>query len=57
MDLQYAADMKISKEKEKSLQKKMGKIIDKSEKSYDRWVCRMRKAGYSDEEIENMLCF
>lgn len=57
MDLQIAEDLKISKEKEKELQKKMGKIIEDSEKSYEEWVSRMKKAGYSEEEIENMLCF
>lgn len=57
MDLQVAADLHISEEKQKELQKLMGKIIEESEKSYEEWANRMRKAGYNEEDIENMLCF
>ena len=57
MDLENVPDISLSKEKQSALQSQLRAIFEDSNRSHDEWVAKMRKAGYSEKQIDNMLCY
>jgi hypothetical protein len=54
MDLQNVSPITMSKETKKRLQKMLRENYEESKVSQTEWVEKMRKAGYSDNDI-NMI--
>lgn len=57
MDLENVPDINLSEEKKKKIQDIVRKSYKEGVEFHKKWVIKMRKAGYSDKEIENMLCY
>lgn len=57
MDLENVPDIRISKEKEIDIQRQLTENYKESNRLYAEWEVRMRKSGYSEEQIDNMFCY
>jgi hypothetical protein len=57
MDLENVPIISISKEKRDEIRKQIRLSIEEGDQYFDEWVARMRKSGYSDEDIDNALYY
>ncbi len=57
MDLENVPEIKISKEKEIEIQRQLTKNYKESNRLYAELEVRMRKSGYSEEQIDKMFCY
>lgn len=56
MDLQLVPDIDIPKEVKEKWRKRMNEIVTETEREYQEWHDKKVKAGYSEDEIMQMLC-
>ena len=57
MDLENVPDIRISKEKEIEIQRQLTENYKESNRLYAEWEVKMRKPGYSEEQIDKMFCY
>jgi hypothetical protein len=57
MDFQDAPEIMISEQQRKTDDAEVRKFVQKHDRAVKRKIHELRVAGYSDEEIENILAF
>jgi hypothetical protein len=57
MDLENVGKIKISKEKRLEIQALIRKSYEKGIRMQKEWVVEMRNEGYSDSEIDEIICY
>ncbi|MHA1715954.1 MAG: hypothetical protein ACTSXP_09935 [Promethearchaeota archaeon] len=57
MDFRDIPDIKISDDQRKKNEEELRKLVKKHERALARRIERLRKAGYSDDDIENLFAF
>ena len=57
MDLQLVPKVNISKDEREKWEEKMSEIVKDHEREFQEWYDKKLKAGYSEEEIDRMICF
>lgn len=57
MDFQDAPTIIISDEQRKKHEAVVRKVMQKNDRSVQIWEESLRKQGYSDEEIENLMAY
>lgn len=57
MDFRDIPDIKISEEQRRKNEAEVRKFLEKHDRSVERRIKKLRKAGYSDDEIENIFAF
>ncbi|MBD3186628.1 hypothetical protein GF325_07370 [Candidatus Bathyarchaeota archaeon] len=57
MDFRDIPDIKISEEQRRKNEAEVRKFLEKHDRAVERRIKKLRKAGYSDDEIENLFAF
>jgi len=57
MDFQDAPTITISEEQRKKHEAWVRKVMQKNDRSVQMWQENLRKQGYSEEEIENLMAY
>ena len=57
MDFHQIPKIKISQKKRKENQEYLKRIVEESDKSVENRIIKLLNAGYSKEEIENLISF
>ena len=57
MDWQELPDLNLSDEQRRKNQEEVTKFVEEHDRNVARRIRALRKAGYSDDEIENLFAF
>ena len=57
MDLENVPDIKITEKKREEMRNELRKSLEEYDEYFDSWVSKMRKAGYSNKQIDASLYF